>query len=41
MRTIKLLVLAMFLWGGIAVAQDKKGEIVENVSMPVEFIEGG
>lgn len=41
MKTIKLLVLAMLLWGGIALAQDRKGEIVENVSVPVEFIEGG
>lgn len=40
MRTIKLLVLVMSLWGGIAIAQDKKGEIVENLKES-EFLEGG
>lgn len=40
MRTIKLLVLAMFLWGGIAVAQDNKSEIIESVKEP-EFLVGG
>lgn len=41
MKTIKLLVLAMSLWVGIAVAQDNKGEIIENISKEPEFIEGG
>lgn len=41
MRTIKLLVLAMFLWGGIAIAQDNKGDFVEDFSSFTEFIEGG